>query len=183
MSLTRYALFLRGVNVGTKNSLPMPELRAMLEAAGCTQVETYVQSGNAVFTTKLGAATILSSLERALAARMGRPIDTTLRTGPELRAVLAANPFPDVVTKPSGLCVTFLSKPPTATALAPLLTKDFTPERVAVHGREIYTWHPNGQGRSPLAKALGQLRLEGTVTTRNWTTVTKLLERLEQTQA
>jgi len=54
--MTRYALLLRGVNVGTKNSLPMAELRAMLKNVGCTDVQTYVQSGNAVFGTKLGTA-------------------------------------------------------------------------------------------------------------------------------
>jgi uncharacterized protein (DUF1697 family) len=51
--MTRYALLLRGVNVGTKNSLPMAALRAMLAELGCSDVETYVQSGNAVFGTKL----------------------------------------------------------------------------------------------------------------------------------
>ena len=53
--MTRYALLLRGVNVGTKNSLPMAELRGMLEEIGCTGVRTYVQSGNAVFATRLRA--------------------------------------------------------------------------------------------------------------------------------
>ena len=52
--IVHYALLLRGINVGTKNSLPMAELRAMLEAIGCADVRTYVQSGNAVFGTTLG---------------------------------------------------------------------------------------------------------------------------------
>ena len=56
--MTRYALLLRGVNVGTKNSLPMAELRAMLTKLGCTGVQTYVQSGNAVFATKKGEAAL-----------------------------------------------------------------------------------------------------------------------------
>jgi hypothetical protein len=42
--VTRCALFLRGINVGVRNRLPMAELRAMLEAIRCTQVQTYVQS-------------------------------------------------------------------------------------------------------------------------------------------
>jgi hypothetical protein len=61
-AMTRYALLLRGVNVGTKNSLPMAELCAMLEAIGCTDVRTYVQSGNAVFGTKLGAAELTKAI-------------------------------------------------------------------------------------------------------------------------
>jgi len=46
--MTRYALLLRGVNVGTNNSLLMAELRTMLTNLGCSDLQTYVQSGNAV---------------------------------------------------------------------------------------------------------------------------------------
>jgi uncharacterized protein (DUF1697 family) len=45
-------------------------------------------------------------------------------------------------------------------------------------GKEIYTWHPSGQGRSPLAAALEKLPVRGAITRRNWNTVTKLLELL-----
>ena len=64
-SMTHYALFLRGINVGTKNSLPMAELRAMLTKLGCTEVKTYVQSGNAVFATKLAERALTNVLARA----------------------------------------------------------------------------------------------------------------------
>ena len=63
--------------------------------------------------------------------------------------------------------------------LAPLHARDFAPEAFAVRGREIYTWHPNGQGKSPLAVALAKLRVRGTATTRSWSTVEKLLALLQ----
>src|SRR3954452_3352986 len=107
--MTRYALLLRGVNVGTKNSLPMSELRAMLTKIGCTDVETYVQSGNALFGSTLGIAALTQEVERALDRYMGRPIATTLRTQRQLQAIVDANPFAEVATRPSFLCVTFLS--------------------------------------------------------------------------
>jgi uncharacterized protein (DUF1697 family) len=44
--MSRYALLLRGVNVGTKNSLPMAELRKMLTKLGCTYVQTYLQTAS-----------------------------------------------------------------------------------------------------------------------------------------
>ena len=81
-------------------------------------------------------------------------------------------------TNPAYLCVTFLSNTPTKSEVAPLHAQEFQPELFQVSGKEIYTWHPNGQGRSPLAAALGKLRLRGAVTTRNWNTVLKLLEML-----
>lgn len=176
--MTYYALLLRGVNVGTKNSLPMAELRAMLEKIGCSDVRTYVQSGNAVFGTKLGAAGLTKAIEEALEQYMGRPIATTLRTQAQMKAILDANPFAEVATNPAHLCVTFLSNAPTRSEVAPLHAQDWSPELFQVAGKEIYTWHPNGQGRSPLAAALGKLKLRGAATTRNWNTVVKLLEML-----
>ena len=176
--MARYALLLRGVNVGAKNALPMAELKAMLEKLGCTNVKTYVQSGNAVFDTKLGAAALTRGIEGALERYMGRPIPTTLRTHQQLKAIVDARPFGAVAANPSLLCVTFLSETPTAAELAPLGTASFAPELYQHAGKEIYTWHPNGQARSALAAALGKLRLRGAVTTRNWNTVLKLLEML-----
>ncbi len=63
--------------------------------------------------------------------------------------------------------------------MAPLPAQDWTPELFKAVGKEIYTWHPNGQGRSPLAAALGKLPLRGAATTRNWDTVQKLVEVLD----
>jgi len=176
--MTRYALLLRGVNVGTKNSLPMAELRAMLEKIGCTDVKTYVQSGNAVFATKLEAAALTKAIEAALERYMGRPIATTLRTHKQMKAVIDANPFAQVATNPSYLCVTFLSHAPTQSEVAPLHAQDWSPELFQIARTEIYTWYPNGQARSPLAVVLGKLRLRGAVTARNWNTVLKLTEML-----
>ena len=177
--VTRYVLLLRGVNVGTKNSLPMVELRSMLTKLGCTGLKTYVQSGNAVFATKLGASSLTTAIEDALERYMGRPIATTLRTLEQMKAIVDGNPFTKVVTAPKHLCVTFLANAPTKSEMAPLHAQDWKPERFQVAGKEIYTWHPNGQGKSLLAAALGKLPLRGAVTTRNWNTVLKLLEMLD----
>ena len=155
--MTRYALLLRGVNVGTKNSLPMVELRSMLLKIGCSDVQTYVQSGNAVFGTELGATELTKAIESVLERSMGRPIATTLRTCKQLKAIVESNPFADVATTPSNLCVTFLSAAPTGPEVAPLHAQDWEPERVKVSGKEIYTWHPRGQGQSPLREALSKL--------------------------
>lgn len=176
--MNRYALLLRGVNVGTNNSLPMADLRTTLQAIGCTDVKTYVQSGNAVFATKRAPAALTLAVEKALQRSMGRPIATTLRTGAELQAIVDGNPFAAVATNPAYLCVTFLAQAPAKPEIAPLHLRTFAPELFQVAGKEIYTWHPAGQGKSALAAALAKLPLRGAVTTRNWNTVLKLLEML-----
>jgi uncharacterized protein (DUF1697 family) len=178
--ITRYALLLRGVNVGKGNVLPMAELRAMLEEFGCTGVQTYVQSGNAVFGTELEPLELTRAIESALARYMGRPIATTLRTQAELLAILGRNPFVELASDPKLTCVTFLSHAPAKTELEPLFAQDFAPDRFHVAGHEIYSLHPSGQGRSPLAAAIAKLKLRGAVTTRNWNTVQKLAALLSQ---
>lgn len=176
--MARHALLLRGVNVGKDNVLRMADLEALLEEVGCTEVTTLLQSGNAVLATELAAPKLARAVEEALARHMGRPIAITLRSEAELRAVVSGNPMPEHTSEPSRLCVTFLSHPPSEAELAPLRARDFAPEAFVARGRELYTWHPNGQGKSPLAAALAKLRVRGTVTTRNWSTVQKLLALL-----
>lgn len=151
----------------------------MLERMGCTQVQTYVQSGNAAFGTTMGAAALTRKIEQALARKMGRPIDTTLRSLQQMRGIVQGNPFAKVATNPSNLCVTFLSNAPTQAEVAPLHAGDWSPELFQVAGEEIYTWHPHGQGNSPLREALWKLPLRGAVTTRNWNTVLKLTALLD----
>ena len=177
-SMKQYALLIRGVNVGTKNSMPMTELRSMLAGIGCTGVQTYVQSGNAVFDAPLGEAALTKAIEKMLSDYMGRPIAIALRTLVQLNAIIEKNPFTHIATVPKYLCVTFLSHVPSRSELAALYAQAWTPEQVEVVGKQIYTWHPNGQGRSPLAAALGKLKLRGAVTTRNWNTVLELKRML-----
>ncbi|MBM4362376.1 MAG: DUF1697 domain-containing protein [Deltaproteobacteria bacterium] len=178
--MTRQVLLIRGVNVGTKNSLPMADLRAMLVELGCARVRTYLQSGNAVFDTKLRTAVLAPRVEALLERAMGRPIRTVLRTPAALRRVVEQNPFRDLETDPKHLCVTFFAGPPDPTELAPLTGRDWSPERFHVAGAELYTHHPGGQGRSPLAAALAKLGPRSGATTRNWNTVTNLLALAEE---
>ena len=65
----------RGVNVGTTNSLPMAELHAMLAKVGCTDVQTYVQSGNAVFGTKLSEAALTKAIEHQSSLQGDRSLE------------------------------------------------------------------------------------------------------------
>lgn len=47
-----WVAFLRGINLGSRNRVPMPALRTVFEEAGCGSVSTYIQSGNVVFTKR-----------------------------------------------------------------------------------------------------------------------------------
>ncbi len=170
--MARVVALLRGINLGAKRRVAMADLRALLEEIGYTDVRTVLASGNAVMT----GAKSRDKLEKALADRFGMRIDVILRTMEELHAVIDADPFGDEVTNPTRYFVVFLDAAPNAAKLKALLEDDFSPDRLAANGRELYAHCPDGMQNSRLMKALGKPGLAGTATVRNWATVNKLLE-------
>ena len=166
---------LRGVNVGGVK-LAMADLRGAIEAAGGTDVETYIQSGNAVFTHRARSeAKVKAPIERELESVMGRAIPTMVRSAKQLAAVVEANPYEP--EQPTHLHVTFFDDPLPATAFAHIDLDAFAPETFTVHGREVYLHLPNGMGRSKLAVALNKGGRSAPVgTARNWNTVLKLAD-------
>jgi uncharacterized protein (DUF1697 family) len=175
---THYAALLRGVNVGGKR-VPMAELRTLMEGLGHGGVRTYLQSGNAVFTSDEGDEEQLAAdLERALRKHFGFPVDCLVRTGDYLRAVMDACPFPAESLTGKQLHATYFSAPVDAARFAALDQRAFLPEEFRLGDRVLYLYVPNGLGRSPLAEALGKPAItKGLVaTSRNWNTVTTLVE-------
>ena len=170
--MARVVALLRGINLGAKRRVAMADLRALLEEIGYTDVRTVLASGNAVMT----GAKSREKLEKALADRFGMQIDVILRTMKELHAVVDADPFGDEVTNPTRYFVVFLDAAPKAAKLGPLLEGDFSPDKLAANGRELYAWCPDGMQNSRLMKELGKPGMAGTATVRNWATVNKLLE-------
>jgi uncharacterized protein (DUF1697 family) len=166
---------LRGINIGPRQRVKMPELRALIEGLGHTDVETLVQSGNVVFTARAKPATLEKQLEEAIEAELGVDPKVVVRTRDELAAAIEANPF-EVPGNPKDLHVTFLAGKPDAHARKTLEDADLAPDELKFLGREIYILYNDGMGRSELAKQLGRAKLGVAATDRNWNTVTKLLE-------
>jgi uncharacterized protein (DUF1697 family) len=164
---------LRGINVGGRKSVPMAALRETCEAIGCTDVGTYIQSGNVVLTSPLAAGKLRARLEEAIADRFGVRSTVVVRTKAELAKVLSGNPFSDAELR--SLHVAFLTEKLDRTAAASLSGLEFPPEELAVRGAHVYLHLPNGMGRAKLPVAL-ERRLPVPMTVRNWRTVTKLLE-------
>src|ERR1700722_2659503 len=85
---------LRGVNVGGHNMIKMDALRSLYESLGLRKVETFIQSGNVIFTTQARDRTALTKrIEEAIEQKFGFHSDVILRTAAELRDALARNPF------------------------------------------------------------------------------------------
>ena len=174
--MTRYVVLLRGVNLGPKRRVPMDRLRSVLEQAGYSRVGTLLQSGNVVLSSPVDPDRLERDVAALLGDTFGFEIPVVVRTAEELGAVVAADPFAGEITDPARYLVSFLSAEPDPARMRVLESADLAPERVALRGREIYSWHPDGAGRSPLAGLLTERRLGVQVTARNWRTVTSLLE-------
>jgi uncharacterized protein (DUF1697 family) len=131
----------------------MSDLAALCRAEGSAEVETYIASGNVVFTSTCAATDVAAALEARLRAHAGRAVGVTVRTAAEMRAVLAANPFPGA--EPRHTYVIFLDARPPADALRQAVGRDG--EEMRLGRREIYVQYPRGMGASrlriPAAKA------------------------------
>jgi len=173
--MARQIALLRGINLASRNRVPMPALRAALEEAGYEDVATLVQSGNILLTSTKQPKTLEREITALVKAEFGVDAATVVRTRDELAGVIERNPIPDGPSLPKLFQVTFFSDEPDAAAVAKLAAQDFGTERVEVIGREAYAWHPEGIQKSKLARALAS-GLRGDGTARNWNTVTKLLE-------
>src|SRR5215831_231332 len=179
MSLNMAAIvsLLRGVNLGSHHRIKMDKLRALYESLGLRNVQTFLQSGNVVFTTEAkNLDSIRRRLEKILDQTFAFHSDIILRTTAELREAVARNPF--AARKgidPSRLLVMFLAEIPTPEARKKLLAIQAHPEELRIEGREVYIYYPNGLARPKLSWAAIEKTLGTSSTGRNWNTVRKLL--------
>jgi uncharacterized protein (DUF1697 family) len=171
--MPQHIVLLRGINIGSRNRVAMPKLRTALEAAGLDDVRTYLQSGNIVVASRTKPA---ETVRRVISKEFGLDIAVVTRTRAELAKVVAHNPLASVARDPKRYQVSFCDTKPSR-GVVRLIEETAAPgERVVVHGREIYAWHPDTIARSKLWALLAGQKLGVTATARNWTTVEKLLE-------
>ena len=167
--MTGYAALLRAVNVGGTGALPMATLKAIGEACGFVDCRTYIASGNLLFASDLPESEVKAALESRLLDWAGKPIDVFVRTGEELAAVVAANPFPDA--NGSRHMVFFYDAPPPSDLIEQC--RDRQGERLALGARELHVDYGEGIRTSKL-KIPGKTER----TARNINTVRKLATML-----
>ena len=174
----KYIILLRGINVSGKNKLKMADLRAMLAGMNFANIQTYIQSGNII----LEAKEIPNS---KLAERIKNQIKTTfdydvptlaLRVG-EWREIFEHNPFlqkrNEEITK---LHLTILAELPENELVDTIKDFQHKADEFQISGKNIYLFCPDGYGRTKLTNNFFERKLKVSATTRNWKTVTKLME-------
>jgi uncharacterized protein (DUF1697 family) len=174
--MPKQIVLLRGINIGSRNRISMPELRDALGAAGFDDVQTYLQSGNVVLSSKSSAEQVARTCERLIKQEFKLDIPVVTRTRAQLAKVVERNPLAAVAADPKRYQVSFLAGKLSPDVVRKLEAAAVPAEEFVVDGREVYAWHPNGVGRSKLWTLLAGRGLGVTATARNWTTVTSLLE-------
>ena len=178
--MARFVVLLRGVNVGGHNKVPMTTFRSILESLGHTEVATYLQSGNAIFTSgKRNAHRLAADIEQSLADRLGVDVPVLVLSQAELGQIAGNNPMLNLDDDPTHLHVAFFSAKPDPAAVEDLDPKAFAPDQFAVVGDVAYLHFPNGMGRSKLDPGRAFAKLGVWSTARNWRTVNALLEIAE----
>ena len=178
--MNTYIALFRGINVGGRNTLPMKELFTQLEGLGCTDVRTYIQSGNAVFRHgETDVPRLAARISTAIRESHGFEPKVLLLTTDQLEKAVASNPFPDAESEPSKLHLLFLAtaaESPDTNAIDRLKAGN---ERFALKSDVAYLHAPDGIGRSKLAAGV-ERALGVAATGRNWRSVNKILEMARQ---
>lgn len=172
--MTRYIALLRGINVGGNKRVAMADLRALLSKMGYQDVQTLLQSGNAVFSaSKKSPAALEAELEAAFEKALEMTVDFHVRTADEWRKVIDANPFPAEAKKDPARFVVSCYKSPLDPAKVKATQAAITGrEKLRADGRHLYMTFPDGQGNSKAAIVVGKMLGPGTA--RNWNTALKL---------
>lgn len=181
MTITRYVAFLRAINIGNRR-VKMDALRTYFEALGLTRVQTFIASGNVLFDTQSADAPGLErQVGQKLRESLGYPVETFLRTGPELAAVVAHPAFDaETLTQATALNVAFLATPPGEAAAQKLLALRNEIDDFHLYGREVYWICRKRQSESTFSNVVLEKTLGQPATLRGFATVEKLAGLVKQ---
>ena len=173
---------LRGINMTGHNTIKMTRLADMFRQLGYADAETYIQSGNIVFTSHNGDIDDVSSgIRKAILSEFNLNIAVIIRTSDEMKKIISVNPFlKEPGFDPSKMAVLFLELKPSDEQVLKVAGIDYPPDKFQINGGEIYVYCPNGFGKTKIYTNFFETKMKVTGTARNWRTVNKLLEMAEK---
>lgn len=173
-----FIALLRGINVSGYNKIQMTELKQLFMEMGFKNVTTYIQSGNVVFQTNIAEIDkIEQQIINSIKQTFGYMVQVIVLSKKSLETIYTSNPFllePNIdITK---LHVTLLSNKPNEKDIIPLKTLSKNEDTFIIVDKTIYLYCPNGYGKTILNNNLFEKKLKISATTRNWNTISKLVE-------
>jgi len=173
--MPKLVAFLRAINVGG-HTVSMDTLRREFEAIGLKDVETFIASGNVVFTAPPGKATALErKIEKRLHDSLGYEVRTFIRTEAEVAAIAGYKPFEEAQLRSAqAVNVAFLGDPLEPAAVKLLMALRTPIDEFHVNGREMYWLCRKKQSESTFSNARFEKALGGRATFRGVKTIVKL---------
>lgn len=175
--MTRYAAFLRGINLG-KRRIKMDRLARLFEELEFANIATFIASGNVIFDAEADEKDLAAAIESHLLQRLGYEVDTFIRSMEELQGIARGHVFEDVDGSGWSLYVIFLKDSAGADVTDVIRNLQTEEDLFEVRGREIY-WLRNGRmsdspiSTSDFARALGG----SSSTMRTMNTVVRILDK------
>lgn len=178
--MTIYVALLFSVVLTPQRRVAMADLKAMAEGLGLTNVRTLVSTGNLVFEAEGEPVSELErDLEAAFEATFGKHVDIICRDAASWKRLAAANPFPqESGTHPDRVGVRVMREPVTVAATARLRSRVAPAERLEIVDGDVWIVFGRDAGTSKLLSGLTHKSM-GIGTSRNWNTVRRLAEILE----
>jgi uncharacterized protein (DUF1697 family) len=172
--MPRYVALFRGINVGKAKRIAMADLRVLLAKLGYTDVQTLLNSGNAVFSGDAAPAARHSDrIRQAVLEKTGIDALVIVKSAKEMTAIIAGNELGAIADDHSRLLVALTSDARSLTGVKALARAEWGDERLHVGKHAAYLWCANGILESKAAEALLK-GLKTTGTTRNWATLNKI---------
>ena len=172
--MTKFAAFLRGVNVGGVN-LKMADVAQVLTDAGFSNVRTILASGNVLLESSSSVAAVRKKAEATLRQRFGYDAWVLAYDIDTVRAIDEAYPFEREVDGYQSY-VTFVADPAVLDELAALSGKAGSDEKISRGNGVVYWQVPKGSTLdNTIGKTMGKPRYKSSTTTRNLRTLDKVL--------
>lgn len=177
----KYAAFFRALNAGGYGLIKMQRLKELFDSAGFNNVNTYIQSGNIVFTSpEKNAALLEKKSEDILIKEMNYLSKTFIRNENEIFAVIKDNPFAHVqLSKELVLYYAFLSTEPGAPEQEYILSFNSETEQHSISGRGVYSLIAKNKSKTVYSGGWLEKKLKIPVTVRNWNTMLKINDMLK----
>jgi uncharacterized protein (DUF1697 family) len=176
--MTSYVALLRGINVGGKNPIKMPALKACFEEGGFENVSTYIQSGNVVFeVADRRSVQLTRRIEEMLAEGFDYVPTVVVRNRKQMRAIVERAPKGfGAQPKKYRYEVIFLKEPLTATAAMKHLPTNPAVDQAHAGTGVLYVSRLIAKATQSRLNKIVSSPIYPSVTIRNWNTTTKLSE-------
>ncbi len=176
-----YISILRGINLGGHKTIKMDALKKMLTDLGFTDVQTYIQSGNAIYKyKKIDPKKINDIIKKNIKTEFGFEVPVITLSLGDLKSIRKANPFiKDKEKQDSFFHITFLADKPQSENINKIKETNYSPDEFVLTDKAVYLYCPKGYGNTKLSNTFFENKLKVSATTRNWKTTNELIKIAE----